>query len=299
MLHQRAVVVGIAVFAFGVVARTEEPPAITCELPSRGVDITKWAKSPDDLECSLIWTHVAPKREHDAPPVQCTLFHDGVVRVVSGAVATSSTLDRPNEAPQKSAPESMVLYRKGDRVVVQHLDGHWAALTIQDFDPETISDGTSTRTSSFSRNLIAAIGGPAMPNPRAGAARMLVYVRDPRTLLRASMEGVHSDVEPGLTSGSTAATPIGVSLPELIVRDVLGSAVKMSNGRVVLRGNSNGDVEEAQLLLRAAGNECVNETEPAYWNIRMTFKELRRATDAKIPDEVKKLLDATNEKPAK
>jgi len=113
------------------------------------------------------------------------------------------------------------------------------------------------------------------------------------------MEGVHSNVEPGITKVSPPTSPVGVDLSAAILKDFLGTGSEVSKGRVLLHGNADGVVEEAELLLRLKGNECEKESEPAYWNLRLAFKELRSARAAKISDDVKKLLDAEIAKPAK
>jgi hypothetical protein len=297
MSHRTAFVVGFAFLSFVVAGIAQEKPAAPREKPKGSIDVTAWANAPDDVECGLVVAIVYPEGESEAGRARCTFFHEGVVRIEAPIAASKPK--GPGDAKTAAAQESVEIYRSVDRLVVNHVDGHWSALGIGDLGPEEVTEGNTSFASSFSRKLIAAVGGPALPNLRAGRVQEFALVKDPRELVRASLKSDHSSIGSLVVSAPPSSSPVGVDLRDEVVKHLLGPNVECSKGRVLLTANADGAVTEIELQLRQSDNYCTKPEDPKFWNARLTFKEIRHVAESKVPDDVKKLLQDPSVKPGK
>lgn len=175
-------------------------------------DLKSWFESSDPYGFQFSMSYVTGgKIDFTVGTGSGTVTADGILHLVLAEPPPREEKAAGNPTVEPKSAKTFDLYKLGETLAMRSPAGAWASFTFKDCEPEIVNTPTSTSISGFSRKLLSVVGGPSIPNDRAGAIQSLAYVQDPRTLVHklvGSTQGLTDKLEP--KASEAAANGINV-----------------------------------------------------------------------------------------
>jgi hypothetical protein len=292
VLPAATVLLGLA-FASG----QTPPPTQESKQEAARRDLKTWFEQSDPYGFQFSMTYVTGgKIDWTVGTGSGTVTADGILHLVVAEPPSRGDATGHTPTTELKPAKSFDLYKLGGTLSMRSPAGAWASFTLKDCEPEIVDTPTSTSISGFSRKLLSVVGGPSIPNDRAGAIQSLAYVQDPRSLVH-KLVGTTQGLTDKLEPKASEAAANGIKVREVTIplpyekTSAIPGVFLVGTTAITIRVDEKLQVTAIVISVRAFDreNEADRKKYPAS-TIVQSFTSIADVQKEEVPADVVKLL---------
>lgn len=273
------------------------PPAQEAKPAPADRDLKTWFDGSSPYAFQFSMTHVANGRADAAIATgNGSVTSSGILHLVVSEPPSSKEATDPTSKGEPPKAPTFDLYKLGETLTMKSPAGAWASFTLLDCEPEVVITNASASVSGFSQKLLSIVGGPAVPNSRAGMVQSLAYLPEPRNFVHRFVSSPKEltekleSKEPVPAGKGTKTRDVTLQLPYEKTKSMPG-VWQVGAIEITVRVDEKLQVSEIVVSLHEfAGERGGNGKSLPPWTLVHSFTSIADALKEEVPADVAKLL---------